>query len=237
MTVLITGGARSLGACIAELFASKGFDVIINYNNSYVDANNLKNKLEKEYDVRCIVCKADVSNEAEVRKMFDVIKNTFGNIDCVINNAGICKDNILKDKDSDEFLSVLKTNLVGTFLVCKYGSKLINEGNIVNVASNNIYNGSYIESVDYDASKSGVVSLTHNFAKEFAPFIRVNAVAPGWIDTDMNKDMMTSYKKSEGDKILLGRFANANEVADAIYFLASNTYVNDCILKIDGGIK
>lgn len=237
MTVLITGGARSLGACIAELFASKGFDVIINYNNSYVDANNLKNKLEKEYDVRCLVCKADVSNEAEVRKMFDVIKNTFGNIDCVINNAGICKDNILKDKDSDEFLSVLKTNLVGTFLVCKYGRKLINEGNIVNVASNNIYNGSYIESVDYDASKSGIVSLTHNFAKEFAPFIRVNAVAPGWIDTDMNKDMMTSYKKSESDKILLGRFANANEVADAIYFLASNTYVNDCILKIDGGIK
>ena len=93
MTVLITGGARSLGACIAELFASKGFDVIINYNNSYVDANNLKNKLEKEYDVRCLVCKADVSNEAEVRKMFDVIKNTFGNIDCVINNDCILKDN------------------------------------------------------------------------------------------------------------------------------------------------
>ncbi len=230
--VLVTGGARGLGKSICHMFDKHGYMVIINYNHSEADAIKLRDELNN-----ALIYKADVSNEEEVKDMFEAIKKDVGNIDCIINNAGICKDNILMDKDSDEFLSVLKTNLVGTFLVCKYGSKLINEGNIVNVASNNIYNGSYIESVDYDASKSGVVSLTHNFAKEFAPFIRVNAVAPGWIDTDMNKDMMTSYKKSESDKILLGRFANANEVADAIYFLASNTYVNDCILKIDGGIK
>ena len=173
MTVLITGGARSLGACIAELFASKGFDVIINYNNSYVDANNLKNKLEKEYDVRCLVCKADVSNEAEVRKMFDVIKNTFGNIDCVINNAGICKDNSLDSKTSEEFVDV----------------------------------------------------------------IRVNVICPGWIESDMTSNIDNYFKKSEIDKIMLGRFAKKEEIADAIYFMVSNEYVNDCVLKIDGGIK
>ena len=210
MTVLITGGARSLGACIAELFASKGFDVIINYNNSYVDANNLKNKLEKEYDVRCLVCKADVSNEAEVRKMFDVIKNTFGNIDCVINNAGICKDNSL---------DVMK------------------KGCIINVASNNGFNGSYIESIDYDASKAGIINMTHNFAKYLSPDIRVNVICPGWIESDMTSNIDNYFKKSEIDKIMLGRFAKKEEIADAIYFMVSNEYVNDCVLKIDGGIK
>ena len=216
MTVLITGGARSLGACIAELFASKGFDVIINYNNSYVDANNLKNKLEKEYDVRCLVCKADVSNETEVRKMFDVIKNTFGNIDCVINNAGICKDNSLDSKYS---LDVMK------------------KGCIINVASNNGFKGSYIESIDYDASKAGIINMTHNFAKYLSPDIRVNVICPGWIESDMTSNIDNYFKKSEIDKIMLGRFAKKEEIADAIYFMVSNEYVNDCVLKIDGGIK
>ena len=221
MTVLITGGARSLGACIAELFASKGFDVIINYNNSYVDANNLKNKLEKEYDV----------------KMFDVIKNTFGNIDCVINNAGICKDNSLDSKTSEEFVDVIKVNLVGTYLVSKYSLDVMKKGCIINVASNNGFNGSYIESIDYDASKAGIINMTHNFAKYLSPDIRVNVICPGWIESDMTSNIDNYFKKSEIDKIMLGRFAKKEEIADAIYFMVSNEYVNDCVLKIDGGIK
>ena len=237
MTVLITGGARSLGACIAELFASKGIDVIINYNNSYVDANNLKNKLEKEYDVRCLVCKADVSNEDEVRKMFDVIKNTFGNIDCVINNAGICKDNSLDSKTSEEFMDVIKVNLLGTYLVSKYSLDVMKKGCIINVASNNGFNGSYIESIDYDASKAGIINMTHNFAKYLSPDIRVNAICPGWIESDMTSNIDNCFKKSEIDKIMVGRFAKKEEIADAIYFMVNNEYVNDCVLKIDGGIK
>ena len=113
----------------------------------------------------------------------------------------------------------------------------MNNGSIINVASNNIYNGSYIESVDYDASKAGIVSLTHNFAKDYAPNIRVNSIAPGWIDTDMTCNINTTFKNEEISKILLGRFASKEEIADAIYFLASNSYVNDTILKIDGGLK
>ena len=101
----------------------------------------------------------------------------------------------------------------------------------------NTYEGSYIESIDYDASKAGVISLTHSLARFLAPNIRVNAVAPGWILTDMTKDLDLNFKKCEEDKILLKRFGKPEEIADAVYFLASNEYVNDCILRIDGGIR
>ena len=229
--VLVTGGARGLGKSICHMFDKHGYMVIINYNYSEADAIKLRDELNN-----ALIYKADVSNEEEVKDMFDAIKKDVGNIDCIINNAGICKDNILKDKDSDEFLSVLKTNLVGTFLVCKYGSKLINEGNIVNVASNNIYNGSYIESVDYDASKSGVVSLTHNFAKEFAPFIRVNAVAPGITETDMMKAVPKEVIEPMIERIPLRRLGQPEDIANAFVFLASDeaSYITGVILSVDG---
>lgn len=230
--VLVTGGARGLGKSICQMFDKHGYMVLINYNNSEKEAEKLKFELNN-----ALIFKADVSNEVEVRNMFDKIHKEVGNIDCVVNNAGICIDNELELKTSEEFMNVLKVNLLGSYLVCKYAKNIINNGSIINVSSNNIYTGSYIESVDYDASKSGIVSLTHNFAKEYAPYIRVNALAPGWINTSMNKDMNPLYELKEKNKILLERFADPDEIADAVYFLHNNTYINDCVLKIDGGIR
>ena len=236
-TVLVTGSSRGLGAKIIEKFASNGYNVIINYKTSKKCAEKLKEYIENTYKVCVFAYKCDVSKEDEVINLFDKINNEVGNPDVIVNNAGICKDNEIDSKTSKEFMEVIENNLLSTFLVCKYGSSLINKGCIVNVASNNIYNGSYIESVDYDASKAGIVSLTHNFAKHLAPNIRVNAIAPGWIETDMTKDIDINFKKMEKNRILLSRFASSNEIADAIYFLASNTYVNNIVLRIDGGIK
>lgn len=235
--VLITGSSRGLGAKIIEKFASNGYNVIINYKTSKMCAERLKEYVENTYKVCAFVYKCDVSKEDEVGNLFDKINDDVGNIDVIVNNAGICKDNELDSKTSKEFMEVIENNLLSTFLVCKYAAKFMNKGSIVNVASNNIYNGSYIESVDYDSSKAGVVSLTHNFAKLLAPNIRVNAIAPGWIDTDMTKDIDINFRKKEEDKILLGRFASSEEIADAVYFLASNTYINSVVLRIDGGIK
>ena len=236
-TVLVTGSSRGLGAKIIEKFASNGYNVIINYKTSKECAENLKKYLENTYKVNVYVYGCDVSKEKEVIKLFNKIKEKIGNIDVIINNAGICKDNEIENKTGKEFMEVIENNLLSTFLVCKYGSDIINKGSIINVASDNIYNGSYIESVDYDASKAGIVSLTHNFAKYLAPNIRVNAIAPGWIETDMTQNIDSCFKKSEEGKILLGRFASKEEIADAVYFLASNTYVNNIVLRIDGGIK
>lgn len=236
-TVFISGASRGLGSSIAKTFASNNYNIIINYNKSQKKANDLKEELENNYNIKCFLYKCDVSNEEEVKNMFANIKNNIGNIDVVINNAGIAIDNNIKDKTSNEFMKVLNVNLIGTFLICKYALDVLKKGSIINISSNNIYNGSYIESIDYDASKAGVVSLTHNLAKYLSPNIRVNAITPGWIKTDMTKNLDKDFKEKEKEKILLNRFATPEEIADAVYFLANNTYVNDCILKIDGGIK
>lgn len=236
-TVFISGASRGLGAIIAKTFASNNYNIIINYNKSEHKAINLKKDLESKYNIKCFLYKCDVSNEFEVKDMFLRIKGEIGNIDCVINNAGISLDNSLIDKTSDEFMKVISVNLLGTYLISKYSLEVLKKGCIINVSSNNIYEGSYIESIDYDASKAGVISLTHSLARFLAPNIRVNAVAPGWILTDMTKDLDLNFKKCEEDKILLKRFGKPEEIADAVYFLASNEYVNDCILRIDGGIR
>lgn len=223
MKVLVTGGSGTLGKKIVELFLNEGYEVIYTYYKNNVSINGAKG----------IYC--DVSNEEDVKKIFLEIDN----LDVIVNNAGISIDNTLEDKSSDEFRKVLDTNLVGVFNVIKYGSKKMKKGSIINIASTNGIDTGYELSMDYDASKAGVISLTHNMAKYLAPNIRVNCVAPGWINTNMNKDMYPPFKKEEEGKILLKRFADASEVAEVVYFLASSkaSYINDAIIRVDGGIR
>ena len=235
MNVLVTGSSRGIGKSIIELFASNGHNVIINYNKSDKDyIKNIESTIKEKYKVDVISVKCDVSSEEEVKYMFDIIKKHFSKLDCIVNNAGIAKDSRIEEKTSEEFLSVIKVNLLGTFLVSKYGYKLMDKGSIINIASNNVNHG-FIESCDYDASKAGVIALTHDFAKDLAPNIRVNCVSPGWINTDMNKDLFESFKKEEEEKILLKRFGEAKDIANTVYFLATNEYINDEIIKVDGG--
>lgn len=223
MKVLVTGGSGTLGKKIVKVFLNEGYEVIYTYYKNNVSIKGAKG----------IYC--DVSNEEDVKKMFLEIDN----LDVIVNNAGISIDNTLEDKSSDEFRKVLDTNLVGVFNVIKYGSKKIKMGSIINISSTNGIDTGYELSMDYDASKAGVISLTHNMAKYLAPNIRVNCVAPGWINTNMNKDMYPPFKKEEEGKILLKRFADASEVAEVVYFLASSkaSYVNDSIIRVDGGIR
>jgi len=237
-TVFITGGSRGIGASTSRKFAQNGYNVIINYNNSDVCANELKNELEK-YNIKVMLCKCDISNEESVLEMFSNIKDKFDSIDVIVNNAGISIDQILEDKTSKEFNEVLNTNLTGPFLIMKYGSKLMDKGSIINVASTNGIDTEYIESVDYDASKAGIISLTRNFANILAPNIRVNAVAPGWVNTDMNKELDEEFIKKENKKILLERFAETKEIANVIYFLSTDeaSYINKTVIRVDGGFN
>lgn len=237
MNVLITGASRGIGRAIAEKFASEGFNIIINYNKSKLeDVEKLKEYLENKYNIKVLCLKCDVSQEEEVKKIFSDIKKWCEKLDCIVNNAGIANDMSLDEKTSSDFLDVLKVNLLGTFLICKYGYKLIDEGSIINISSNNAYGG-YIESVDYDASKAGVIALTHDFAKYLSPKIRVNCLCPGWIDTDMNKNMFEEFREKEKNKILLKKFGEAKDIAEAVYFLATNQYINNAIIKVDGGYE
>lgn len=236
MNILVTGSSKGIGAAIIKKFASKGWNVVINYNFSQKEAHDLETYI-KRYNIKVLNIKCDVKNEVEVKNMFTKIKEEFGNLDVIVNNAGISLDNELSKKDAKEFMTVVNTNLLGTYLVSKYGTKLLKEGNIINISSNNVYTGGIIESVDYDASKAGIIALTHDFARYLAPKVRVNCICPGWINTDMNKDLYIDYKKEEENKILLKKFGEAEDIANVVYFLASNEakYINDTIIRVDGG--
>ena len=239
-TVLITGGSRGLGRACALKFAKLNYNIIINYNNSYEEALNLKKYILENYSVFVLLVKADISNEQEVINMIDVIKNNYEKVDCLINNAGIAIDTLFEDKTVQNFRKIIDVNLIGTFLVSKYiGSLMLKEkrGTIINVSSTNAIDTYYPYSLDYDASKAGVISLTHNLARQFAPYIRVNCVAPGWINTEMNKELDGEFIEEENKKILLERFSEPYEIANVIAFLASDeaSYINGSVIRVDGG--
>ncbi len=236
MVVLVTGASKGIGEATALKFAKNGYDVVINYYSDTDRANKVKENVDK-YGVKCLLCKCDISNEEEVKNMVDDIVNQFGSIDVLVNNAGIANDTLPFEKNIDEFKRVLDVNLIGTYLASKYVSKYMKKGSIINVGSNTAINAYYPYSLDYDASKAGVISLTHNLAVELSPNIRVNAVCPGWVNTDMNKELDKDYIKDECKNILLGRFAETKEIASVIYFLASEEacYINNSIIRVDGG--
>lgn len=225
MKVLVTGGARGLGLAISLYYLKMGHSVVVNYNNS----SDLALKLKSEYGDRVSIVKADVSNEDDVKRMFDAL----GKLDVVVNNAGIAKDSEPMEKSAEEFLEVIKVNLLGTFLVSKYAVNHVDKGCIVNISSTNALDTYYPESMDYDASKAGMISLTHNFSLYLKDRdIRVNVVCPDWIDTDMNLGMDEEYKKS------LGVFLNPEEVAKVVYDVSIDESVNDVVIRVgDNSVK
>lgn len=238
--VLVTGASKGIGRSTASIFASYNCDVIINYNNSKDDANKLKEELESSYNVSCITIKCDISKENEVKEMVDFVISKFNKIDVLVNNASICDDCLLFSKTALSFKKVVDVNLIGTFIVSRYVGIIMKEqrfGNIINIASTNGIDTYYPESADYDASKAGIISLTHNFAKELAPNIRVNCICPGWVNTSMNENLSDEQIKIENSNILLNRFANSEEIAKVIYFVSSEdaSYVNNSIIRVDGG--
>ncbi len=237
---LITGGSRGIGKAITIELAKLGCNVVINYHNSMHSALVLADEITKNYGVKALAIKCDVSSEKEVKWMIDSIIKDFEKIDILVNNAAISHDNRIEDKSVLEFQEVLSVNLIGTFLVSKYvGAHMYNKktGRIINIASTNAINTNYKESMDYDASKAGVLSLTSNLAKEYAPYVLVNAVCPGWVETEMNKELSPLFRKNEEAKILLERFAKPEEIAHMVTFLASDlaSYINGTTIRVDGG--
>lgn len=242
MNVLVTGSSRGLGKAIILEYAKNGNDVIINYNNSEKEALELKNYVESNYKVKALVIKCDISKESEIDSMIEEIYKEFGHLDVLVNNASIALDQDFILKTKEDFMKILEVNLVGTYLLSKkIGLKMLDAktGNIINISSTNGLDTPYPESIDYDASKAGVISLTHNLANYFAPYIRVNAICPGWINTDMSKKLSKEFKEEELKKILLGRFAEPTEIANLAYFLGTDkaSYINDSIIRIDGGVR
>lgn len=236
-TVLITGGGVGLGAELSRKFAEEKYNIIFTYLRSEYDSLKLKEELISKYKVKVDAYHVDVSDEEEVEEMFSKIDS----IDVLINNAAFNNDCEWDEKDALGFQQILNTNVIGTYVMIKNATPLLKKtnGNVVNIASTNGIDTMYPESLDYDASKAGVINMTKTLAGVLAPEIRVNAVAPGWIETRRTEDMNPDLKKNEMKKIALGRFANCKEIAEVVYFIASPkaSYMTGSIVRVDGGQK
>lgn len=241
--VLVTGGAQGIGKAIVLELAKNHYDVVINYLTSNKAAALLEEEIKKNYDVRVMTVQADVSKEEEVDAMISLIEKKWGGVDILINNAAVDLSNLFHLKTADEFRKTLDVNVVGAFNCSKrvYRHMLDQEyGRIINISSTNGINTYYPMCIDYDASKAALISLTHNLAFEYGPYINVNAIAPGFIGTDNELDGYDEeFLKEEEEKIMVNRYGKPEEVAYLVKFLISDeaNFINNTILRIDGGQK
>ena len=240
-TILVTGSSRGIGAQIIRTFAKEGYNVIINYNHNKECAQKLLEEVSA-YGIKAITIKCDISDEQQVKDMVTKVYKEFGSVDVLVNNAGISIDSLFQYKTVENFQKTLNVNVIGTFLVSKYfGEEMYKSksGKIINITSTNGINTYYPMCIDYDASKSAIISLTHNLAIQFAPYVNVNAVAPGFIATQSEiQDMDDEFIKYEEEKILLRHKGTEEDVADLVFFLASDKakFINNEVVRIDGGL-
>ncbi|MBQ2583110.1 MAG: SDR family oxidoreductase [Erysipelotrichaceae bacterium] len=238
--VLITGAAGGIGGAIALELAENGYDIAVNYLHSQEKAFELKRKIE-DLGVRCTAVQADVSKEEEVERMVRQIEEELGSVDILINNAAIDEPDLFHQKTAEQFRRILDVNVVGAYNCAKAVYPHMKEqeyGNIVNISSTNGINTYYPMCFDYDASKAALNSLTHDLAVQFAPYVRVNAIAPGFIGTEKELEGYDEeFLKQETEKILLRRYGEPEEVAHLVKFLISEeaAYINNAIIRIDGG--
>ncbi len=238
-TVLITGASSGIGAATAILFAEKGYNVAMNYNSSAAAANMLCSTLSENGNVMTV--KADISKINEVEAMVSSVRSKFGKIDILINNAGIAQQKLFNDISQEEWNKMLSVNLTGAYNCTRAViNGMINRkyGAVVNVSSIWGETGGSCE-VHYSAAKAGLIGLTKSLAKEVGPSgIRVNCVTPGVIATNINSHLSVEDLNSLADETPLCRLGTAEEVAKAIYFLASDdaSFITGQILGVNGGL-
>ena len=238
--VFVTGGSRGIGKAIALKYAENGYNIVINYVSENTYVNELKKQFEK-YEIESLIVKADVSKAEEVENAVKQAIEKFGKIDVLVNNAGITRDTLLMRMKEEDFDKVIEINLKGTFLVTKavtpYMMKRRN-GRIVNLSSVVGVTGNAGQS-NYSASKAGIIGFTKSVAKELASRdIRANAVAPGFIDTDMTNILSDDVKANIKAQIPMKRMGTAREIANVVYFLGSeeSSYITGQVINIDGGM-
>lgn len=237
---IVTGGSRGIGRAIALALASQGVRVLVNYCGSEEKAAETV-KLIQENGGEAASCRADVSDSAQVAALFEEALRLYGRVDILVNNAGITKDNLLMKMPEADFDAVIDTNLKGVFLCMKQASKLMikqRSGRIINISSISGVIGNAGQA-NYCAAKAGVIGLTKSAAKELAPRgITVNAVAPGYIRTDMTASLSEAVTQSVMAQIPLKRLGEAEDIAAAAAFLASDQagYITGQVLRVDGGL-
>lgn len=240
-SAIITGGVRGIGKAVAEEFCRQGADVLLCYRSNEEAAKNTAEEL-RQYGTKVELIKGDVSDPAHADEAVKYAQTAFGRVDILVNNAGITNDKLMMRMSADDFDAVIRANLNGSFyflkaasavMIKQKGGRIINLSSIVGVRGN-------AGQVNYSASKAGIIGMTMSAAKELGKRgITVNAVAPGFIETDMTHVLTEEQKKAMTGAISLGRVGSASDVANAVVFLASDqaAYITGQILGVDGGMS
>lgn len=232
----ITGAAKGIGLSIAKRLSDDGMTVVINAHHELSD-DEAKQLADEGYHFDVLV--GDVANEDDAEQMVNAVVEKHGQLDVLVNNAGITKDKLLSRMKLADFKAVLDTNLVGAFNMTKFAMKLMQKarkGAIVNISSISGLHGN-LGQANYSSSKAGLVGLTKTAAREGAlRGIRSNAVAPGMVKTDMTEKMSERRQSEFTDQIPLKRFAEPAEIADAVAFLVHNQYITGQVITVDGGL-
>ena len=235
-TAVVTGAAKGLGKAIALAFAKEGCNIVLNYHSS------LDDETVQEIEacgVTCMPVQGDVSDFAFAADMMKKVKKELGSVDILVNNAGITKDMLLMRMTEEQFDSVIQTNLKGTFNMIRHASSIMlkqRSGAIINMSSVVGVMGN-VGQANYAASKAGIIGLTKSTAKELAARgVTCNAIAPGFVETDMTAALSEDLQKQMLETIPLKRYGQVDDIAQAAVFLAKNTYITGQVLHVDGGM-
>lgn len=235
---IVTGGSRGIGSAIVESLARKGIKVIANYNKSEEKANELKEKLAKE-NIIIDIFKADVSKRADVKEMIDYVIGKYGKIDILVNNAGISQEKMFQDITDEDWDEIIKVNLYSVFCVTQEVIKNMlknKDGCIINISSIYGINGGSC-AVTYSATKAGIDGITKALAKELGPSnIRVNSIAPGCMDTDMNSYLTEQEREEIRNETPLQKIGKGIDIAKCVEWLVEDNFTTGQVISINGGI-